>query len=466
MTDTEHFDFISLGSGEAGKYIAWTIASKGKTVAVIEEKWVGGSCPNVACLPSKNVIFSAHVAHNARSTSYGLQSTNAPADMKAVIDRKRAMVNAMVEVHRGKFASSGAKLISGRGRFVGPKTIEVITPDGQRRTLTADTVVVNTGSRAVVDERISGLKEAKPLTHVEFLELETLPSHLIVLGGGYVGLELAQAARRLGAQVSVIEHNARVLKKEDPDVSELLQSLLAGEGIKFYTNAKANAITGESGSEVTVEGVSGATPFTIKGSHILAAAGRLPNTEDIGLETSGIKVTASKHVKVDEHLRTTYDGVFAVGDCAGSPYFTHAGFDDFRIVVNQLVGNGQKSTKGRHVASCIFTSPEVAQAGLREEEAKRAGNEYRLAKVPMTVFLRTNTLGDGESQGFAKALIAPDDTILGFTAIGTGVGELLPAIQLAMQEKITYDKIRDMILVHPTLNEGLVGLFMAVPPKN
>jgi pyruvate/2-oxoglutarate dehydrogenase complex dihydrolipoamide dehydrogenase (E3) component len=466
MVETEHFDLISLGSGEAGKLIAWTLASKSKSIAVIEEKWVGGSCPNVACLPSKNVIYSAHAVHTSRSMSYGLQANEAPADMKAVINRKRAMVSALVEMHKGKYATSGAKLISGRGKFVGPKILEVTTPDGQKRIMTADKIVVNTGSRAVVDERIPGLKKAKPLTHIEFLELETLPSHLIVLGGGYVGLELAQAARRLGSQVSVIEHSRQILKKEDPDVSELLQSLLTGEGIKFYTNAKANKITGESGSEVTIEGISGDSPFTIKGSHILAAAGRLPNTEDIGLETSGIELTPLKHVKVDEHLRTTCDGVFAVGDCAGSPYFTHVGFDDFRIVVNMLTGNAQKSTKGRIVASTLFTSPEVAQIGLREEEAKKAGVEYRLAKVPMATFLRTRTLGDGESQGFAKALIAPDDTILGFTAIGTGVGELLPVVQLAMQEKITYDKIRDMVIVHPTLNEGMIALFMEIPPKS
>jgi pyruvate/2-oxoglutarate dehydrogenase complex dihydrolipoamide dehydrogenase (E3) component len=464
MSNPEHFDLLSLGSGEAGKYIAWKLAAAGKKTVVIEEKWIGGSCPNVACLPSKNVIYSAKEVHNARLSIFGIQANQATVDMKTVIDRKRDMVKGLVDMHLGNFKKSGAQLILGRGKFVGKKEIEVTEANGEKRILTADTIVVSTGSRARIDDRVPGLKDAKPLTHVDYLELDVLPSHLIVLGGGYIGLELAQATRRLGAQVTVIEHNTQILKNEDEDVSSLLREILTKEGIKFYTSAQATSISGSSGSEVTVEGTSAGESFTLKGSHILAAAGRLPNTEDIGLDVAGIEQTPSKHIKVDEYLYTSANGIFAVGDCAGNPHFTHIAFDDFRIVVSSILGaKPPRSAKGRQVPSCLYTSPEIAQVGLREKEAKKAGIEYRLGKAPMLIFLRTRTLG--ETDGFAKVLIAPDDTIIGFTAVGSGVGDLLPVIQLAMQEKLTFDKVRDLVITHPTLSEGLVGLLMGVPAK-
>jgi pyruvate/2-oxoglutarate dehydrogenase complex dihydrolipoamide dehydrogenase (E3) component len=466
MAESKHYDLISLGCGEAGKYIAWTLASQGKSCAVIEQKWVGGSCPNIACLPSKNVIYSAKIVHAERLGTFGLQANAAAVDMKEVIERKRAMVRGLVDMHLGKFKASGAELVMGRGKFVGKKTIEVEDSSGNKRILTGDTVIVSTGSRAIVDDRLPGLKDAKPLTHIELLELETLPEHLVVLGGGYIGLELAQAWRRLGASVTVIDRNKRLLKKEDPDISEFLQSFLTKEGIKFYTGANVTSVTGVSGSEVTVEGSSDDTSFTIRGSHILVAAGRFPNTENIGLDVAGIDLTPSKHIKVDEYLHTSSENVFAVGDCAGSPHFTHIAFDDFRVVVSVLQGNSKapRSTKGRQVPWTLFTSPEVAHIGLREVEAKAAGIEYRLAKAPMLVFLRTRTLG--ETEGFAKALIAPDDSILGFTAIGPGTGELLPVVQLAMQEKLPYQEIGGLVITHPTLSEGLVALFSGVPPRS
>jgi pyruvate/2-oxoglutarate dehydrogenase complex dihydrolipoamide dehydrogenase (E3) component len=311
---------------------------------------------------------------------------------------------------------------------------------------------------------VPGLKEANPLTHIEILELEVLPSHLVVLGGGYIGLELAQAMRRLGAQVSVIEHNPQILKNEDADVAGIMRDVLTKEGVKIYTSAQVKLITGTSGTEVTVEGTSAGESFTIKGSHILVAVGREPNTENIGLEIAGIGLTESKHIKVDEYLRTTAEGIFAVGDCAGSPHFTHVAYDDFRVVTSTVLGaKTPRSTKGRQIPSTLYLSPEVAQVGLREKEAKSLGIEYRLAKAPMLAFLRTRTLG--ETEGFAKALIAPDDSIIGFTAVGPGVGDLLPVIQLAMQEKLPYERVRDLIIVHPTLSEGLVGLFSGVLTK-
>jgi pyruvate/2-oxoglutarate dehydrogenase complex dihydrolipoamide dehydrogenase (E3) component len=467
----EHFDYVSLGSGEAAKYIAWTLASqhsKKWKCAVIEHQWIGGSCPNVACLPSKNVVNSAHVAHLAREASaYGLgafvaDSADAPglkAEMSVVKQRKVGMVDGLVQMHIGKFEDTHVELIRGHGTFVGPKTIEV-----NGRLLTGDAVVICTGSKAVVDSGIPGFVDAKPLTHVEILNLETLPSHLIILGGGYIGLEFAQAFRRFGSEVTVIDRNSHILKVEDEDIASALTEILAREGIKFLTRTSVTQVSGISGDEVTVS-LSGAEATTIRGSHLLAATGRTPNTSGIGLAEAGIKLTERGHVSVDEQLRTSVDGVFAVGDCAGSPHFTHIAYDDFRLVSSYLTGSPRPGGKaGRQVPSVLFTHPELAQVGLREKEAKARGVPYRLTKLPMAAFLRTRT--HGQMEGFAKALVEENgNQILGLTALGEGAGELLPVVQLAMKLGIPYTELADLVITHPTLNEGLVALFSSVPPK-
>jgi pyruvate/2-oxoglutarate dehydrogenase complex dihydrolipoamide dehydrogenase (E3) component len=462
---TESYDLISIGSGEAGKIIAWTIASQGKRCAVVEERWLGGSCPNVACLPSKNIIHSANVVHDARSSIFGLQANSAAVDMAVVRDRKHKMINGLLDMHRSKFKGSGAELIMGHGVFVGNKTIEVSpTGGGERRRLEAKVVIIGTGSRARIDDKIPGLKEANPLTHIEVLEIDHVPKHLIILGGGYVGLEFAQGLQRLGSKVTIIERNNRILKQEDEDVSSLLKNVLISEGVDILTGFSVNSVTGKSGEHVKLELTGAGIATTLEGSHILVATGRIPNTDGIGLELTGVELTPSGHVKVDEHLRTTCADVYAVGDCAGSPLFTHIGFDDFRIVVDVLKGSqSPRSTANRQVPSTLFTTPEVAHVGLREEEAKKQNITYRLAKVPMMAFLRSRTLD--QTTGFAKALISEDNLILGFTACGPSAGELLPVVQLAMVQKLPYTAISGLIITHPTMSEGLISLFSSVPSK-
>jgi len=464
----EQFDYILLGSGAGAKSLAWTLSStqQGKKCAVIEHNWIGGSCPNVACLPSKNFINSANVAYLTRhAQSYGQAAfvsnagADAKTDMEIVRGRKAAMVDEEVQLHVGKFASTGVELIRGYGKFIGPKTLEV-----NGRVLTGDVVIIGTGSRAVVDSSIPGLQAAKPLTHVEILDIKTLPLHLIILGGGYVGIEFAQAFRRFGSEVTVIQRNVQVLRDEDEDIVSVLVEVLEREGVKFLTSTTVTNVSGVSGGEVVVT-TSGANATTIRGSHLLIAAGRTPNTSGIGLVESGINLTETGHVAVDEQLQSSIPGVFAVGDCAGSPYFTHIGYDDFRIVHSNLTGSPRLGGKNnRHVPSTLFTSPELAHVGLRETEAKAQGIKYRLAKAPMGAFLRTRT--HGQMDGFAKALVEADgDRILGFTALGAGAGELLPVVQLAMKLGVSYKEIADMVIAHPTMNEGLIAVFSGVPPS-
>src|SRR5215467_4157690 len=460
---TEHYDLLVLGSGEAGKYIAWTMASAGKKAAVIERRYIGGSCPNIACLPTKNIIHSARVAHLAKhGADFGLPTLRDGVNMSAVRGRKRAMVSGLIAMQQDRYGKSRTELISGEGRFVAPKTIEVTLANGGIRLLTGTQVVISTGSRATIPS-IPGLRESKPLTHIEALELDHVPNHLLVLGGGYVGLEFAQAFRRFGSRVTVIESNARLLQDEDDDIAQAVTSVLAGEGIELVNNADVREVRGTSGHLVTVELDREGRPTRLEGTHLLVATGRTPNTDGIGLDAAGVKLTPKGHVQVNERLETTAEGVFAVGDCAGSPHFTHIAFDDFRVVRDNLLGRPRVTT-GRLVPSCLFLDPELARVGLNETTTRRSGTPYRLLKLPMQAVLRTRTTG--ETTGFIKALVsATDDTILGFSAFGQSAGEMMATVQIAMSAKLPYTAIRDSIFTHPTYSEGLISLFSSVPTQ-
>jgi pyruvate/2-oxoglutarate dehydrogenase complex dihydrolipoamide dehydrogenase (E3) component len=456
----EEYDLVVLGSGEGSKFLAWTLARQGQRVAVVEQRWIGGSCPNVACLPSKNVIHSAKVAsYFARADEFGIATSGYSVNMVKVTDRKRTMVKALVDIHVRNFETSGVHLILGHGYFVGPRMIRVDLQEGSTRELRGSNVVIGTGTRATLGA-IAGLEAAKPLTHIEALELNELPFHLLILGGGYIGLEFAQAMRRLGSKVSIFERNAILLDREDPDASSALETLFRDEGIELILNATVESVTGTSGESVSLTYSQNGEARTVQGSHLMVAAGRTPNTEGLGLDLAGVEVTERGYIKVDERLRTSADGVWANGDVAGSPQFTHIAFDDFRILRENLKG-GDRVTTGRLVPYSMFTDPELARVGLSETEAKAKGIPYRLFKIPMASVLRTRTLS--ETRGFMKALVGQDDRILGFTVFGVDGGEIMSAVQIAMIGALPYTALRDAILAHPTLMEGLVVLFSSTP---
>jgi pyruvate/2-oxoglutarate dehydrogenase complex dihydrolipoamide dehydrogenase (E3) component len=463
MPIPEQYDVVVLGSGEAGKYIAWTQAKKGKRAVVIERRYIGGSCPNIACLPSKNIIHSAKVAsYFARSEEFGITKENWQIHMTGVRDSKRKMVEGLVDMHLANFKSSGAELLLGSGRFIAPKTIEVALPDDGSRFLHGENIIISTGSRAAI-EPIPGLQESGPLTHIEALELDHLPEHLLIIGGGYIGLEFAQAMRRFGSRVTIIERNSRLAHREDEDVAAMLSDIFRDEGITILTDATVTGIEGKSGDRVKLHIQRNGEKTALEGTHILVATGRTPNTQNIGLELAGVQTTERGHVQVNERLQTTAPGVWAVGDCAGSPHFTHIAFDDYRIVTDNLAG-GHRVTTGRQVPFCMFTDPELARIGLSETEAKQRGISYRLTKIPMIAVLRTRTLS--ETRGFLKALIDTDsDRILGFTALGVQGGEIIATVQVAMLAGMPYTALRDTIFTHPTMLEGLIPLFAAVPSK-
>jgi pyruvate/2-oxoglutarate dehydrogenase complex dihydrolipoamide dehydrogenase (E3) component len=461
MPELQRYDALVLGSGESGKYLAWTMAKAGRRVAVIERRWIGGSCPNIACLPSKNIIYSAHVAALCRrGTEFGITSGPIGIDMESVRQRKRKMVDDLIAIHRNNYAASGAELIMGEGRFTAPKTIEVRLQDGGTRLLVGERIYLNTGTRAAIPD-VPGLQQCNPLTHIEALELGYVPEHLIVLGGGYVGLEFAQPMRRFGSRVTVVEQGPQIAGHEDGDVAQALMKRFEEEGIDVTLNARPTGIEGRSGEKVSLR-IDGATGTRIiEGSDILVAAGRIPNTQGIGLDIAGIGLDGRGYITVNERLETSAPDVWAMGECAGSPQFTHVAYDDFRIVRDNLYG-GDRTTRDRLVPYCMFTDPELGRVGLNESAARRAGIAYRVVKIPMAAVLRTRTIsGTG---GFLKALIAADsDRILGLTALGAGAGELIAVVQTAMLAKLPYTVLRDAILTHPTIAEGLTVLFANEP---
>jgi pyruvate/2-oxoglutarate dehydrogenase complex dihydrolipoamide dehydrogenase (E3) component len=463
MPDAERYEVLVIGSGEAGKHLTWNMAQAGHRTAVVERKYVGGSCPNIACLPSKNVIRSAKANWFAkRGGEYGIQTGSVSTDMRGVLARKRKMVEGEVQFHLDRFKVTGAELIRGEARFVAPKKVEVQLNDGGRRTITGDQVFLDLGSRAAMPE-IPGLAAAKPMTHVEALDLSRLPERVIVLGGGYVGLELAQALRRFGSAVTVIEHGRQIAGKEDPDVAQALLENFTSEGIEVLLETQLREVEGLSGKQVRIRAENNHGDQTIEGTDLLVAAGRTPNTRGIGLEAAGVELDARAYIKVNERLETTSAGVWAMGDCAGSPQFTHVAFDDFRVVRDNLNG-GNRTTRDRLIPFCMFTDPELARVGLNESEAKRRGIGYRLAKIPMAAVLRAVTLS--ETRGFVKILIDDrSDRILGFTVLGAEGSEMMAAVQTAMLGGLPYTVLRDAIFTHPTAAEGLNFLLASVPAK-
>ncbi len=462
ISQPEEYDILILGSGGGGKLLAWTLAKQGRKTAVVERKYVGGSCPNIACLPSKNIIHTAKVAsYFRRSDEFGIRRSGWQVEMPGVRERKRKMVQGLVDLHLDLYKESGAQLIMGSGRFVAPKTIEVTLNDGSKRVLRGKQVIINIGTHSTIDST-PGLAEAKPLTHIEALELDKLPEHLLVIGGGYVGLELSQALRRFGSRVTIVDRNDRLVHREDADVSEALAQLFKDEGIEILTKTRVLRVEGTSGESVTLHISREGSESTLQGSHLLVATGRTPNTKDVGLDIAGVQLTANGYIKVNERLQTTAPDVWAVGDCAGSPQFTHISENDFAVVRDNLAG-GNHVTTGRQVPFCMFTDPEFARIGLSETEAKEQGVAYRLAKMPMLGILRTRTLS--ETRGFMKALIdTKSDRILGFMAFGVEAGEIMGAVQIAIIAGLPYTALRDAIFAHPTLLEGLNGLFGKVPP--
>jgi pyruvate/2-oxoglutarate dehydrogenase complex dihydrolipoamide dehydrogenase (E3) component len=453
----EHFEFVVIGGGKAGKTLAAKMASAGRQVAMVEEGMIGGTCINVACIPTKTLVRSAKVAHLVRrAAEFGVRVTFDGVDPVGLRDRKRAVVAEMVSRNQANFDRSGMTLLIGTAHFTGPHSVEVQMREGGVRELHGDKLFINTGTRPALPP-IPGLAGVQALNSESIQELERLPEHLIVLGGGYIGCEFAQMFRYFGSKVTLIDRNEEFLSHEDRDVAEHLQQIFEEDGIEVVLGATATQIEGKSGHNVRLTLQTSSGERIVEGSDLLAAMGREPNIEKLNLDAAGVELDNRGYISVNERLETTAADIWALGDVNGGPQFTHVSLDDFRIVTTNLAG-GSRSTTDRLIPYTLFVDPELGRVGMTEEEARRQGRSVRIARLAAKAVPRAMTTG--ETRGYLKAVVDADsDLILGASILAAEAGEVISVIQVAMQAGLPYTALAKMIFTHPTMAEGLNDLF-------
>ncbi|MGA7205103.1 MAG: FAD-dependent oxidoreductase [Specibacter sp.] len=452
--DIEEFDLLVVGGGKAGKSLAMDLAAAGQRVAMVERGMIGGTCINVACIPTKTLVNSARLlALTRRAAEFGIDGAQSPSiDINLLRSRKEDVVGTMVAGQRKSFLGSGMDLVIGEARFTGPRTVEVNDDDGTRRTLRGTNVVVNTGMVPTVPD-LPGMRAAEPLTSTTILALETLPESILILGGGYIGCEFASMLSIMGVHVTIIQRGASLLPREDADVSAAVAASLTADGVDIRTGVSADSVSRSAGV-VTMALSDGSSVYA---QDLLVAVGRTPVTAALGLETAGVELTERGLVKVDEFLRTTAENVWAAGDVAGTPQFTHASWNDYRVLKSNLAG-GSWSTKDRLIPYCVFTTPELGRVGLSESEARAAGLDVRIAKMPVSAIPRARTVG--QLEGIWKAVVERGtDKILGAALLGHESSEVTAVVQMAMLGGLPYQQLRDAVIAHPTMAEGLQLLF-------
>lgn len=461
MPAAQHYDAIVIGAGQAGGPLSTALARAGRKTALIEREHVGGTCINVGCTPTKTMVASARVAYLARrGADYGVQAGPISIDLSKVRQRKRDIVQSFRSGSQKRIEETdGVDLLDGEASFSGVKQLDVRLSSGETRTLTADLIFINTGARPS-QPPIPGLDQVPTLDSTTIMELDEVPQHLLVLGGGYIGLEFGQMFRRFGSEVTIVQRGAQLLGREDGDVAEAVADVLREDGIEVLLQTITLSAEHADGTiRLAVRGPDGER--TLSGSHLLVAAGRVPNTERLKLEATGVETDTQGFVTVDERLATNVPGIYALGDVKGGAAFTHISYDDFRIARTNLIENGSATTAERLVPYTVFIDPQLARVGLSESEAREQGRKIRVANMPMSYVARA--LEVDESRGFMKAIVdAQSEQILGFTILGIDGGEVMAQVQLAMMGKLPYTVLRDAIFAHPTLAESLNNLFSSL----
>jgi pyruvate/2-oxoglutarate dehydrogenase complex dihydrolipoamide dehydrogenase (E3) component len=453
MTTQKKYDALIIGSGQGGTPLATALAGEGWKTALVEEKHVGGTCINEGCTPTKTMVASARSAYiSRRAANYGIGISGASVDMVKVRQRKRNMVRSFREGSENRIKKAqGLDLFMGRAKFIDPKSVLVSMNHGNENTLRAEHIFINTGTRPRIPG-IRGIESVPYLTSTTIMELDAVPGHLIIVGGGYIGLEFGQMFRRLGSDVTIVHRGHQLLMREDLDIAEEVLKIIREDGIDVMlnTNPTEARIFKESWIELSLK--RGSEEKTVIGSHILLAAVRIPNTDSLNIERAGVELDERGFIKVNERLETNIQGIYALGDVKGGPAFTHISYDDYRILHANLVKNGERSTRDRPVPYTVFTDPQLGRVGMSEGEAKSKGANYRVAKIPMSWVARA--LEVDETRGVMKALVDPDtEQILGAAVLGTEGGELMVMLQIAMMGRVPFTALRDTVFAHPTLAE-------------
>lgn len=458
----EQFDIIIVGAGQAGGPLATALAGSGRNTALIEREHAGGTCINEGCTPTKTMIASGHAAYIARRGSdYGVHTGAISVDMSKVRDRKRDIVTSWRAGSEQQLTGvEHLTYVRGEARFTGPHALTIALPDGTTREMTAETVVLNVGARPAVPT-IDGLDTVPFLNSTTVMELDVVPDHLLVLGGGYIGVEFGQLFRRLGSRVTVIQHGAHLLPKEDTDVSEAVEDIFREDGIALLLQSKVTGVarsTTESAGGITLTVETPDGTHALSGSHLLVAVGRTPNADSLNLVAAGVATDKRGNVPVNERLETNVPGIYALGDMNGGPAFTHISYDDFRILRTNLIEGGHATTTGRLVPQTVFIDPQLGRVGMSENDAKQAGKAYKIAKMPMSNVARAAEVD--ETRGFMKALVDPaSNQILGCAILGIEGGEMMAMMQIAMMGNLPYTTLQNAIFAHPTLAESLNNLW-------
>lgn len=459
MAPGREYDGIVIGSGQGGGPLATTLAKAGWKMALVEREHLGGTCVNEGCTPTKTMVASARVAYLARrAADYGVHTGPVSMDMSVVRRRKRAVVDEFRSgSEQGTKGTPNLDLLMGEAHFTGPKRLAVTLNDDGEREITAEKIFINSGQRPTMPA-IRGLETVPVLTSTTIMELESVPAHLLVLGGGFVGLEFAQMFRRFGSAVTIIQRGVRLAPKEDEDIAAAIASIFREDGITVLleTRPVRAARSDDGGIALTVQGAGG--EWTVTGSHLLVAAGRTPNTDVLDPAAAGIAMDKRGYIPVNERLETNIPGIYALGDVNGGPAFTHISYDDFRLLRANLLHGGNETTTGRLVPNTVFIDPQLGRVGLSEREARARGEKIRVAKLPMTSVARA--IETDETRGFMKAIVdAESGQILGCAVLGVEGGEVMAVVQMAMIGHLPYTVLKDAVLAHPTLAESLNNLF-------
>lgn len=461
MTNPQQFDAIVIGSGQGGTPLSMALAGAGMRTALVERKHIGGTCINEGCTPTKTMVASGRVAYlTRRAPDYGVHTGPVSVDMAKVRKRKRDIVDSFRNGSQSRIEkTANLELIFGDASFSGSKTVSVRLQDGGYRTLSARYIFINAGTRAS-RPKLDGLDNVPFLDNASIMELDAVPDHLLILGGGYIGLEFGQLFRRLGSRVTIVQSARQLLMGEDPDIAEEVAHILQQDGVDVMLNSKATHVE-QSGTNIRLQALSEHASTTLDGSHLLVATGRAPNSDTLNLAAAGVQTSDRGFIQVNDRLETTAEGVYALGDIKGGPAFTHISYDDFRIIRSNLIEKKTASTKNRQVPYTLFIDPQLGRVGLTESEARKQGRSIRVAKLPMTHVARA--LEVDETRGFMKAVVdAESNQILGAAILGLEGGEVMAALEIAMMGKLPYTALRDGTFAHPTLVESLNNLFMAM----